>query len=40
VFKPQYCKKQKQKNPTQTTINLGDDVGEKEPSYTAGGNVN
>jgi hypothetical protein len=23
-----------------TTRNVGEDVGEKEPSYTAGGNVN
>jgi hypothetical protein len=25
---------------TQTTTNVGEDVGKKEPSYTAGGNVN
>jgi hypothetical protein len=25
---------------TQTTTNVGEDVGTKEPSYTAGGNVN
>jgi hypothetical protein len=25
---------------TQTTTNVGEDVGEKQPSYTAGGNVN
>jgi hypothetical protein len=25
---------------TQTTTNVGDDVGKKEPSYTAGGNIN
>jgi hypothetical protein len=24
----------------QTTTNVGEDVGKKEPSYTAGGNVN
>jgi hypothetical protein len=25
---------------TQTITNVGEDVGEKEPSYTVGGNVN
>jgi hypothetical protein len=25
---------------TQTTINVGDDVEQKEPSHTAGGNIN
>jgi hypothetical protein len=25
---------------TQTTTNVGEDVGKKEPSYTAGGDVN
>jgi hypothetical protein len=25
---------------TQTTTNVGEDVGKKKPSYTAGGNVN
>jgi hypothetical protein len=25
---------------TQTTTNVGEDVGKKEPSFTAGGNVN
>jgi hypothetical protein len=25
---------------TQTTTNVGEDVGKKEPSYTVGGNIN